>query len=246
MKTTPGGVLAFTAVALTASLLPGTVSAAPVFYATSSPTNWSVSTNVSNADVNATNTQALPSQFLLAATAFSTAVLREPLTSLSWIGNTVSGSNLTTPILFGNIRWTQFVFRQTFDLTGYDPATAVLRFQWAADDSGNGVGSGGWQGSWIPQFRLNGASTRTYYPGASPTSPIPTYDLSPEVTVNSGFIGGLNTIEFFVQGNGWFDGMALQNVSFTANSTTAIPVPAPVLLLGTGLLGLLGIARRRK
>src|SRR5512137_2004280 len=27
-----------------------------------------------------------------------------------------------------------FTFRQTFDLTGYDPSTAALRFRWGCDD----------------------------------------------------------------------------------------------------------------
>jgi hypothetical protein len=76
---------------------------------------------------------------------------------------------------------------------------------------------------------------------SDPLAPIPTCELSPEVTVSGGFVSGLNTIDFYVQGNGLWDGFALETVSFTAN----IPVPAPLLLLGTGLLGLLGIARRR-
>jgi hypothetical protein len=200
--------------------------AAPVFYSTSSPTgNWFVSTNVSSVD---TTTFA---PFKLGASDFFQAVAvtnRAPF----YIANNSTGTNGT----FGN--WTQFVFRQTFDLTGYDPASAVLKFSWAADDSGEMILS---RGSWIPRFKLNNGAA-TFYPGSSPSAPIYTYDLSPEVTVSSGFVSGLNTIDFYVQGNGKTDGFALNSVSLTAN----IPLPAPLLLLGTGLVGLLGIARRRK
>jgi hypothetical protein len=148
----------------------------------------------------------------------------------------IANNNTGTNGIIGN--WTQFVFRQTFDLTGYDPASAVLKFKWAADDSGEIIAT---RGQWIPRFKLNDG-VETFYPGSSPGARVPTYNLSPLVTVSSGFISGLNTIDFFVQGNGVTDGFALETVSFTAN----IPVPAPLLLLGTGIVGLLGVARRRK
>ena len=200
--------------------------AAPVFHSTSNPTgNWFVSTNVSGVDTNDF------SSFLLGTSDFIQAVAYVAPVRPLYIANNDSGTN------GGLFSWTQFVFRQTFDLTGYDPALAVLKFRWAADDSGEIIAA---RGQWIPRFKLNDGPA-TFYPGSSPSARIPTYELSPEVTVSSGFVSGLNTIDFYVQGNGLWDGFALETVSFTAN----IPLPAPLLLLGTGLLGLLGIARRR-
>lgn len=226
MNRTLAGVLGLAAMLLgsTASVRDGL--AAPVFYSTSSPTgNWFVSTNVSSVDTATFAPFKLgTSDFFQAAAVTS----RPPL----YIANNNTGTNGS----IGN--WTQFVFRQTFDLTGYDPASAVLRFKWAADDSGEMIAA---RGQWIPRFKLNNGS-ETFYPGSSLAARIPTYNLSPLVTVSSGFISGLNTIDFYVQGNGVTDGFALESVSFTAN----IPVPAPLLLLGTGLVGLLGFARRRK
>ena len=200
--------------------------AAPVFHSTSNPTgNWFVSANVSGVDTNSF------SSFLLGTSDFIQAVAYVNPVRPLYIANNDSGTN------GGFFNWTQFVFRQTFDLTGYDPSVAVLKFRWAADDSGEGFAA---RGQWIPRFKLNGGQAE-FYPGASPGNPVETYALSPEVTVNSGFVSGLNTLDFYVQGNGLSDGFALETVSFTAN----IPVPAPLLLLGTGLLGLLGTARRR-
>ena len=127
------------------------------------------------------------------------------------------------------------MFRQTFDLSGFDPATANLSFRWAADDSGEIFAM---RGSWIPAFRLNGGAF-TYYPGASPDHRIPTYDFSSLVSLTSGFVGGLNTIDFYVQGNGVTDGFALQLESFTATA-----VPAPGVLAALGAAGALGSRRR--
>jgi hypothetical protein len=226
MNRTLAGVLGLAAMLLgsTAGVRDGL--AAPVFYSTSSPTgNWFVSTNVSSVDTNTFGPFKLGTSDFFQAVAVTS---RPPL----YIANNNTGTNGS----IGN--WTQFVFRQTFDLTGYDPASAVLKFKWAADDSGEMILS---RGQWIPQFKLNNGAA-TLYPGSSPSARIPTYGLSPVVTVSSGFISGLNTIDFYVQGNGVTDGFALESVSFTAN----IPLPGPVLLLGTGLVGLLGVARRRK
>ena len=56
--------------------------------------------------------------------------------------------------------WTFFVFHQTFDLTGYDPTTADLQFQWAADDSGQGFAD---RGTWVPKYSLNGGPSGDRY-----------------------------------------------------------------------------------
>jgi hypothetical protein len=209
--------------------------AAPTFYSTSSYTNWLVSHNT-QAGVDDGTLDNNTSYFILTGTnAFSTAsaITNEPTRNNLWIANNNEGSN-------GGVgNWTFFVFRQTFDLNGYDPATTVLSFKWAADDSGEIFAA---RGSWIPKFSLNGGAF-IYYPGSSPSSRIPTYSLSDLVTLSSGFVSGSNTIDFYVEGNGQTDGFALTNVSLTARESSAVPEPATMLLLG---LGLTGVARLRK
>ncbi|MFN8815429.1 MAG: hypothetical protein ACK5ZV_01720, partial [bacterium] len=144
-----------------------------------------------------------------------------------WIADVPSGTH-------GGVgNWTYFVFRQTFDLTGYDPSTANLTIRWAADDGGQG----GLGGSWIPAFRVNGGSFVNYI-GSTRENPILPYSLSAPQSITSGFVPGLNTIDFYVQGNGQTDGFALQVVSFTA-----VPTPGSAALLG--LAGILVTRRRR-
>lgn len=203
--------------------------AAPLFYSTSDPVNhWFVSTNVAGVDglgeagFNTTN--------------FIQAVTVNPPRGdgLPYIADDPTGTH--------SWQWTYFVFRQTFDLTGYDPTTADLKFQWAADDSGEIYAT---RGSWIPQFRLNGGAF-TYYPGSSPENRIPTYGYSSVVDLTSGFVSGLNTIDFYVEGNGMTDGFALGNVVFTADPANPVPEPSTIFLLGAGLAGVAFLRRRTK
>jgi hypothetical protein len=200
----------------------GQAYAGPVFYGTANnnaTSAWTVSTKVSPTGDPASNFGVNP---------FTQAV-NTLLDRPNWISNVLSGTN-------GRIGdWTYFVFRQTFDLTGYDPASANLTIRWAADDSGQIFPI---SRSWIPAFRLNNGSF-VNYPGSSPGNPVSTYDFSMPQSITSGFVAGLNTIDFYVQGNGQTDGFGLEVVSFTA----AIPTPGAAALLGLG--GLLAARRRR-
>lgn len=197
----------------------------PQFFDTSSPLgNWFVSTTVSTTEGVAANFGVNP---------FTQAVNLTSPGRPDWIADVPSGSH-------GGIgNWTYFVFRQTFDLTGYDPSTANLTIRWAADDSGEIFAL---RGSWIPAFRVNGGSFVNYI-GSTPANRIPTYSLSAPQSITSGFVPGLNTIEFYVQGNGQTDGFALQVVSFTA-----IPLPPAAMAGGITLLGLGAVRsfRRRR
>jgi hypothetical protein len=192
--------------------------ASPFFSSTSDPSYWKVATNVGGVD-------GAYSSFPTAG--FTSAVAISDRTD--WIANNSTGTN------GGMETWTFFVFRQTFDLTGYDPTTADLQFKWAADDSGEGFAS---RGTWTPKFSLNGGSliNGTWATGN-------TYNLGPTAVLTSGFVSGLNTIDFYVEGNGVTDGFALELVSFRARESSAVPEPATMLLLGFGIVGLAGVRR---
>ena len=193
----------------------------PVFYSTSHASEWQVATKVGGTDGSF-------SSFPTTGFVTATAVTGRFTGTTQWIANNSTGTN-------GGV-FTFFVFRQTFDLTGYNPNTADLQFQWAADDSGQGILD---RGSWVPKYSLNGGSlvTGTWAGGN-------TYSFGPTVDISSGFLPGQNVIEFYVEGNGATDGFALNPISFTAS----VPEPASLTLLGiaaAGGLGWLGLRRRK-
>lgn len=197
--------------------------AAPTFESTTNAAAWQVATNVGFPD----------GQFSsFPTTGFQTAVAISGRPG--WIANNDTGTNGWMET------WTFFNFRQTFDLSGYDASTTVLKFQWAADDSGEGFA---YRGSWVPKFSLNGGALVPWGSG-------PTYDFGSIVTLDSGFVSGLNTIDFYVEGNGVTDGFALRTISITAQDAVTAPIPEPetyaMMLAGLGLLGFMAKRRKRQ
>jgi hypothetical protein len=70
-----------------------------------------------------------------------------------------------------------YIYRLTFDLSGFDPGTALITGRWATDDDGSDI-------------RLNGISTRNQH-----------YDRSRSFTaftITNGFVAGLNKLDFLV------------------------------------------------
>lgn len=198
--------------------------AAPALASTSDASAWQVA-------VNLTGTDGQQASFPVTGFTTATAVSGRTTDGVGWIANNASGTNAAS---VGH--WTFFVFRQTFDLTGYDAGSASLSFQWAADDSGEGFAD---RGTWRPKYRLNGG---TLVNGDWPTGS--TYGFGNTTTLNSGFTAGLNTLDFYVEGNGVTDGFAFKPLSFSAQVS---PVPEPeTYALMLGGLALLSWQTRRQ
>ena len=118
-----------------------------------------------------------------------------------------------------------FTYRLTFSLTGLDPATARIGGQWAADDSGATI-------------LLNGVNTGISYD-------MPAYGALAAFTINTGFVAGLNVLNFVISNSGeGATGMLVRNLGGTAE-VAAVPIPAALWLLGSGLLVLVTVGRRR-
>jgi hypothetical protein len=106
-------------------------------------------------------------------------------------------------------------YQTTFDLTGLDPLSAFLTGQWAADNEGVDI-------------LINGVSTANTAGGFTAWSPF---------TISSGFVSGVNTLDFLVNNDGGPTGLRVE-LSGTADSLSGVPEPASFMMIGLGLVGL--------
>lgn len=121
-----------------------------------------------------------------------------------------------------------YTYRTTFDLSDQDPGTAVLTGRFAADNTGS--------------VMLNGISLGITSGGFDGWTPF---------TISSGFVPGVNTMDFVVTNVPGFIGPSPTGLRVEISGETAAPVPEPAtsLLVGLTLCGMAGWvgsrARRR-
>lgn len=134
-------------------------------------------------------------------------------------------------------------YKITFDLTGFNPATASITGQWTTDNQGRGI-------------LLNGANTGNSIAfGSGPDNY--SFDSWHSFSITSGFVAGLNTLDFLIDnvttdcGSPCTTNPTAVRVEMTGNATASIgatPLPAalPLFASGLGALGFIGWRRKRK
>jgi hypothetical protein len=123
-------------------------------------------------------------------------------------------------------------YQTTFDLTGFNPGSALLSGQWAMDNEGVNI-------------LINGVPTGIQFLDPSGTG-VPFLNFS-AFSISTGFRPGINTLDFIVSnaGNTADNPTALRvEISGTATLASAIPEPATLLLFGAGLAGLMLLRRK--
>jgi hypothetical protein len=117
-------------------------------------------------------------------------------------------------------------YRTTFSLAGFNPATASITGGWSSDNDGR-------------QILLNGVDT-----GNPPTSFTQFSSGFASFSVSSGFLPGVNTLDFIVSNGGGPTALRVE-MSGTASSA-AVPEPATLTLLGIGAVSLVGYGWRKR
>lgn len=139
-----------------------------------------------------------------------------PGSALASSGNISSGST-------GSGVPGDYNYQTTFSLTGFDLSSAVINGRWVSDDSGT-------------QILLNGNSIGV------PVNPIGNIY---SFTINSGFVSGVNTLNFIVNNAGTVVNPTGLQVSLNG---TAAPtdVPEPFTVIGTLVGGTAAVRMRKK
>jgi hypothetical protein len=118
-------------------------------------------------------------------------------------------------------------FRLSFDLTGLNPATAQITGRWGVDNLG--------------VIFLNGVNTGVSLPVFTTAN----FTSLASFAINTGFVSGINTLDFAIQDLGQPLAFRVDDLAGTADPRVPGPVPAPAALALFGL-GLAGIALRRR
>ncbi len=146
-----------------------------------------------------------------------------PGSTARWIGPVTDVVNMPSATTTGD-----YVYKTTFDLTGFDPTTAVITGQWTADDV-------------APLMTINSVSTGYTISGSSASATLNNF------TISSGFIAGLNTLQFTVSNVTITGGLNPSGLLVIMSGTaTAVPEPASIALFSLGAISIALANRGRR
>jgi hypothetical protein len=120
-------------------------------------------------------------------------------------------------------------YRTSFDLTGFNPDTAMLSGAWATDN--------------YAYIFLNGAYTGVTLPSDAGDN----FLIFHGFHIDEGFVAGLNTLDFYVVDQGEITGLGVRDLALTADvQAPGVPEPAAwsLLLMGAAVAG--AALRRRR
>ena len=121
------------------------------------------------------------------------------------------------------------VYRTTFNLSGFDASSAQITGLWASDNNS--------------EILLNGVATGFVLPAAGVS-----FNFLHAFTLSSGFVAGLNTLDFRVTDVGPPTALRVDSIAGTANLAPTGGVPEPsawaLMILGFGAAG--AALRRRR
>ena len=123
-------------------------------------------------------------------------------------------------------------YRLTFDLTGFDFLSALITGNWGVDNTGAILLNGSATSNTLPVFTAGNFSSLHAF------------------SVNSGFVAGINTLDFVVTDLGAPTALRVDDISGTATllaANGAVPEPGTwaMMLLGFGAIGFSMRHRRR-
>jgi hypothetical protein len=130
-----------------------------------------------------------------------------PIVAGPWVANTDRSKWIAPLVNSATAAGGDYAYRTTFDLTGYDPATAVLLGTWATDNLGTDI-------------KLNGTSS-----GLVNTAQ---FGALTAFSLTTGFVAGVNTLEFHLTNTdavSGYTGLRVDNLRVGA-LRAASPAPA--------------------